>query len=383
MKVILYLYLIMEAAGPHFALYSFESAKTEFNAFLNIYYPVKIMIPPDAAISNLKHVSERSCRFCLRSFPEVSFDKLAHVIPESLGNKHWVSDFECDECNGKFSRMETDFSGWLGAIKTLAGTRGKNGVPKFKPFNETIEAKKVSFMNTPATKVSTGKASEGTIKMDKESGEVVFKFKKDGYTPIKAYKALLKMALCIINPEERGHYRPAFDFLEGPDENAIFQLFAKVICLELPMSHTAAKPYVSLYKKMDAAAKYPLHYFTLHYEHFIYGFPLPLNLVDYAKGCYANNNIQAIYAPPLMLWQPDAKDIFFSHTEDFSSSEKRSNEEQTVSFNLSPEHLKKLTAVDPKTGEMKDGELSGPEIASLLIVSEHITIKKGHIFDLP
>ncbi|HVW95979.1 MAG TPA: HNH endonuclease [Mucilaginibacter sp.] len=373
----------MEAAGPHFILYSFESAVVEFNAFLNVYYPVKIMIPPDVGISNLKPVSERTCRFCQRSSPEVSFDKLAHIIPESLGNKHLVSDFECDDCNGKFSLLETSFSGWLGAIKTLAGTRGKHSVPKFKPANQTIEAKKVTFLNTPATKISTGKASEGTVKLDKESGEVVFKFKKDGYTPIKAYKSLLKIALSIIGPEERNHYRPAFEFLTGPDDNAVFQLFAKVICLELPLSHAAAKPYGSLYQKIEPLAKYPLHYFTLHYEHFIYGFPVPLNLVDYTKGCYANNSIQAIYAPPVMLWQPDKKDTFFSHTEDFSSSEKKSNEEQTISFNLSPEHLKKLTAVDPKTGEFKDGELSGPELASLLILSEQVTLQKGQTFDVP
>jgi HNH endonuclease len=373
----------MEATGPHFILNSFESAVAEFNAFLDVYYPTKIMIPPDVSISNLKPVSERTCRFCLRSSPDVSFEKLAHIIPESLGNKHLVSDFECDYCNGKFSRMETDFSGWLGAIKTLAGTRGKNGVPKFKPANQTVEAKKVLFLNTPATKVSTGKASEGTVKLDKESGQVVFKFKKDGYTPIKAYKSLLKIALTIIDPGERNHYRPAFEFLLGPDDNAIFQLFAKVICHELPLSHAAAKPYGSLYQKMDPLAKYPLHYFTLHYEHFIYGFPLPLNLVDYAKGCYANNNIQAIYAPPVMLWQADKADIFYSHTEDFSSSEKKRNEEQTISFNLSPEQLKNLMATDPKTGEQKKGELSGPEMASLLILSEQVTLQEGQTFDLP
>jgi hypothetical protein len=140
-----------------------------------------------------------------------------------------IPDFECDYCNRKFSRMETDFSGWLGTITKVAGTRGKNGVPKFKPFNQTIEAKKVSFMNTPATKISTGKASEGRVKLDKESGKVVFKFIKDGYIFIKGYKSLLKIALSIIDPAERNHYRPVFDFLAGRDE--------------LPLGDFAVKPY--------------------------------------------------------------------------------------------------------------------------------------------
>jgi hypothetical protein len=71
---------VMESAGPHFILYCFESAVEAFNAFLNVYYSVKIMIPPDVGIGNLKPVSEPTCRFCLCSSPEVSFDKLAHII---------------------------------------------------------------------------------------------------------------------------------------------------------------------------------------------------------------------------------------------------------------------------------------------------------------
>jgi hypothetical protein len=52
-KGVLYLYYVMEATGPYFILHSFESAVAEFNAFLDVYYPVKIMIPCDVAISNL------------------------------------------------------------------------------------------------------------------------------------------------------------------------------------------------------------------------------------------------------------------------------------------------------------------------------------------
>jgi hypothetical protein len=90
-----------------------------------------------------------------------------------------------------------------------------------------------------------------------------------------------------------------------------------------------------------------------------------------------------MYAPPVMLWQPDKKYIFFSHTEDFSSNEKKSNEEQTITFNLSPENLKKLTAMDRKTGEFKNSKLSGPELGSLLILSEQVALQKGHTFYVP
>jgi hypothetical protein len=49
-----------------------------------------------------KNKSERKCRFCGKSNPEVSFKKKAHLIPEFLGNKMLLSDFECDSCNYEF-----------------------------------------------------------------------------------------------------------------------------------------------------------------------------------------------------------------------------------------------------------------------------------------
>ena len=145
----------------------------------------------------------------------------------------------------------------------------------------------------------------------------------------------------MIGPEERDAYLRAFDFLMGPDENGPMQQFAKVICLELPLNHTIVKPVGQLFEKMDPLAKYPLHYFTLHYEHFIYGFPLPFNQIDIDKGCYGGNNIDVLYAPPFTFWQPEKDSIFYSHTEDFFSAAKKVDEQQTISFNLSPDDLKK------------------------------------------
>ena len=42
-----------------------------------------------------------------------------------------------------------------------------------------------------------------------------------------------------------------------------------------------------------------------------------------------------------------------------------------------------MMAIDPKTGEFKDGFISGEDIATLLILSKPVEIKKGQQFDLP
>ena len=70
--------------------------------FLEIYELDNAFIPTKSKYINLKPKRERTCRFCGLSFPETTFKKEAHLIPEMLGNKTLLSDFECDKCNHYF-----------------------------------------------------------------------------------------------------------------------------------------------------------------------------------------------------------------------------------------------------------------------------------------
>src|SRR5262245_39868882 len=40
----------------------------------------------------------RCCRVCGLSAPRARFSKEAHVIPQALGNRKWLTWEECDEC---------------------------------------------------------------------------------------------------------------------------------------------------------------------------------------------------------------------------------------------------------------------------------------------
>ena len=52
---------------------------------------------------------ERRCRFCGRVLCETHFQKVAHAISVSLGNKKFICADECDECNEKFGQsLEND-----------------------------------------------------------------------------------------------------------------------------------------------------------------------------------------------------------------------------------------------------------------------------------
>lgn len=72
------------------------------------------------------------CRFCFKSSAKTTFRKSAHLIPELLGNKYLLSNFECDKCNELFSTFEDSLASYLGAFRTLYGMKSRRRTPKFK-----------------------------------------------------------------------------------------------------------------------------------------------------------------------------------------------------------------------------------------------------------
>lgn len=371
----------MENDVPFFALHSFTSVVKEFNDFLDAYYPIKIIIPPSTK-TNQNPPENRICRFCKKSSNEVSFNSIAHIIPEFLGNRFLISDFECDECNSKFSKYETDFAGWLGAIRTVLNTSGKKGVPTFKPFREGMSARIVDFLSNRVTKISDQNSEKDAIKLNKETGEVIFQFKKEAYTPIGVYKALLKIALSMIDQNEIEEYRNVCNFLIGIDNNPSFKSFAKVMYHELFFDHQVEKPLGMLFKRIGDSKRIPLHFFLLYYENFIYAFPIPFNQIDVSKDFY-KNSINVLFPPPILLKQPDDSSDFHNHIHDFSQSEKIYNEEQTMRLHLSPDQMKRAFSFDPKTGDLNTIDLDSLKIAGFYMVPAGTKIPTNRKFELP
>jgi hypothetical protein len=75
----------------------------------------------------------RRCRYCLRQEPATCFKKIAHAIPECLGNRTLISHDECDHCNDRFSQtIEDHLDKFTQPLRTVLGIKGRNGVPVFK-----------------------------------------------------------------------------------------------------------------------------------------------------------------------------------------------------------------------------------------------------------
>ena len=75
--------------------------------------------------------NRRVCRFCKKKKPEVSFNSVAHAVSEGLGNKALICNEECDCCNGKLSKTESNLMHYLDVRRAMGGilTKSDGTVP--------------------------------------------------------------------------------------------------------------------------------------------------------------------------------------------------------------------------------------------------------------
>lgn len=354
------------------SFYTYKGKERELQSFLAAYFADKFLIPPEESIRKMGSPSGRTCRFCKLSYPERTFKKDAHVIPHFLGNKYLVSEFECDTCNELFSGYENDLANWIGITRSVAQTKGKAGVPTFKSPGNRLTSRYVEFFDQKATKISTETPDRETIDINTETGVTTINYTKQPYTPIKVYKSLLKIALSALPVDEVEDYRPAFDYLLSQGENTNYQVFARVMVNVQPTRFSV--PFGTLFTKKDPDAKLPRHVFMLYYESHIYAFPLPFSQVDMKAGHYRDYEMTILYPPPILANLPDEKAASRDRLVDFSGNEIVKNEAANMSLHASPELFKSMVAMDPVTGEARDGKLDPNEIVGIYMTSDDMVI---------
>lgn len=138
------------------------------------------------------------CRFCGKDKKEETFKKIAHAIPELIGNKTLLTKCECDTCNSFFGENLEDHLGrFLLPFNALRRIKGKNGIPTYKDSKIRIE-----------TKSGTQNISSlsDSLDIDEENKNVKIKAQTQRFIPIKVYKAFLKMALSIMPESELKYF---------------------------------------------------------------------------------------------------------------------------------------------------------------------------------
>ena len=147
---------------------------------------------------------DRVCRFCKQKYPSVKFNSVAHTISEALGNKKFITNDECDECNSYFDKnIERDFIAYHDFLRTFFGIKNKeNQIPQMKGEN-------FSF--------TMSKNREATLKL-KDEFDLLQPARLKLGNKIKMqniYKALCKFALSAIDSKHLSHFDKTIKWIKG------------------------------------------------------------------------------------------------------------------------------------------------------------------------
>ena len=153
------------------------------------------------------------CRFCGESKPAVTFRKKAHVIPKQMGGKHCVNFFECDRCNHFFSLYESSLGAYLKPFRSVWKIPGYKGLPTYK---HPATGLRIETVDDKVNIVSTKEGDPG-FSIDYENNSATINILRDPYIPVHVFKALLRIALCLLDDDEVPHFWRAFNWLRMPN----------------------------------------------------------------------------------------------------------------------------------------------------------------------
>ena len=138
------------------------------------------------------------CRFCKKTTSEVTFRNEAHAIPELAGNGTLLSYYECDTCNKRFSAFEDDL-GKLTLLDRIAGqVLGKTGIPSAKTGQKLSRIDVHLSGDSPGVKV-TEYEDDPIVEIDYEAKTLTITITPHSYRPLDVFKALVKVALTLMD----------------------------------------------------------------------------------------------------------------------------------------------------------------------------------------
>jgi len=248
----------------------------------------------------LKPKSERTCRFCGKSYPEVNFSKEAHLFSESAGNKTHLSDFECDSCNYKFGLHENDFINFLGPFRAMSEIPKKGGFPKFKSRKKemTIEQAYKNAIDLNLAKPDP----QNNISYDSKRNILRIQTEGDPYKPINVFKSLLKTAISMVDQDDLVDLAETIKFLMDDNyvANPSYDFILSTHQFFIPGNFNVP-PFLIWYKKSAEFEKFlaPSQIFVFYIRNLIFQIFIPFHAKD--SLIYKATNERRMYiVPPLI-----------------------------------------------------------------------------------
>lgn len=341
--------------------FTFSEQLNNLDTFLSNYNLDIVATCPEYRLNNLIKVKDRICRFCGKKSPETKFKSIAHIIPKMLGNVHYISDFECDNCNQKFSVYETDLSKFLGLQRTVMPVN-KSKIPEIRSNKESVIAKQSDLFESEGIEISRKDVFDKSFSLDKETGTFQVVYDKQPYKPINVYKALLKIALSIIDKDDIALYSRTIKFVCGEYDDKEIN-FAKVLLYQVPIELSYSKPVCFLFKKVASDKLLPTHIFKFYFQNNVFEFPVPFNENDKMLG-----QVDITMCPPLFFSEPMLSyNTVQAHLLNLSSKE-LVYQKGILSFQMNPEAIKNAEAFDMNLKTTTKAELKGDRILKIILV---------------
>jgi len=288
----------------------------------------------------LGNKDEGNCRFCKKSVPEVTFNTIAHAIPEFVGNKQLFSYYECDSCNSKFARLvETHMGDYMNIHNSLSQVKGKKGVPSYKQGGKQS---RIDMTSEGLRFQSFAEDSSEIFTIDEEAKTITIEGVRATYVPVAVFKCLCKMALTIMDEKELKHFSHTLEWiLEESHTESRFTLSSATAAMTftpgaMPFDFTRCY----LLKRKDTHSdNVPYMTFMLEYGNYTFQIPLPL--------CTEDKKLEGLSGS--MIYIPSSVEIkdnvFFKRKVlDLNSSARVKGEEVKVTMGF---ELMETTFYDP------------------------------------
>ena len=247
-------------------------ADKEINAdFMDIYDPYVFHGTTEFLKSSLRSNGPRSCRFCKKFGPEVKFKKDAHIIPNLLGNRHYLWNEECDSCNELFGKFETHLSTFLGMPRTFSDIKGGEKYPTFISQDASVAAKR---LNEDLIFIKRNDPDKG-FQFDDQAGSVTIDISRKVFIPAYVYNSFLKIALSVLPACDVSDYSLAYKYLIDTENYAGLQGPRLVRIAESNYSYD--NPFAVLFKKKIKDPIYPIHALCLYARNLMFQIAFPLH----------------------------------------------------------------------------------------------------------
>ncbi len=288
----------------------------------------------------LGSVEQKICRFCGKSEPEVTFEKIAHALPESTGNHFLVSYYECDKCNKLFARqLENEYANFFNFYHNATNISGKKGVPIYQSKGGKSKAIWKSVDGSDKIFVMNDTTDDITTTFNAETKKLIRTGTIPSYIPIAVFKCFVKMAISVMPEAEVNNFVRTISWIMEK-RHANFYSDEKKLLVRykmIPGFNVTKYPCCILYKRKPNIWQGPYMLFNLTYGCFSYLIEVP-TLKDASY-----HHIMNVPFPPIPF-NTSSEDIF-----DLTSCERQKTAIQSIEYefgdiNEITEQMKDVTA---------------------------------------